>query len=142
MTTAERAAVIAEALSWQGTPYHSNAAVKGAGADCALMPLATYKAALPRLPDLPLPRYVEQWHLHRGEELYLDYVLALGGTRIEYPEPGDFCLFKQGRLFSHGAIVLDAWPSIIHAVVISGVVRADATAEARLARAERMYFTL
>lgn len=141
MTEQERTSVIAEARTWAGTPYHSNAAIKGAGADCALMPLAVYRACLPRLAALPIPEYVEQWHLHRGEELYLQYVLALGARQIESPEPGDFALFKQGRLFSHGAVVL-AWPQIIHAVIGSGCIYADATQEARLAHSERMYFTL
>jgi cell wall-associated NlpC family hydrolase len=140
VTPAERELVLAEARSWAGTPYHSNAAVKHAGADCALMPLAVYRATLPNLPDIPVPRYVDQWHLHRGEEIYLDYVHELGAREVEHPDPGDFVLFKQGRLFSHGAIVLE-WPSIIHAVVISGVVYADAEQEQRLVHTPRHYFT-
>ena len=141
MTQAERELVIAEALSWQRTPYHPNAAVKGAGADCAMMPLAVYAAVLPNLPKLPVPRYVNQWHLNRGEEVYLDHVRALGCVEIEHPEPGDFVLFRQGRLFSHGAIVI-AWPVIVHAVVISGVVKADASTETKMSRTPRLFFTL
>lgn len=137
----ERSAVIAEAKAWIGTPYHSNAAIRGAGADCALMPLAVYRAVLPRLPKIEPPRYVEQWHLHRGEEMYLDYVRALGGRQVDQPEPGDFALFRQGRLYSHGAIVV-AWPRIIHAVNVSGVIHADAEQEARLSHAPRLYFSL
>lgn len=141
MTDDERALVIAEALTWERTPYHSNAAVKGAGADCALMPLAVYKAALPRLPKIPVPEYVQQWHLHRGDELYLEYVTALGGVMVDTPRPGDFALFKVARLYSHGAIVLE-WPHVIHAVVGSGVIRGDITTEPRLVKAARYFFTL
>jgi cell wall-associated NlpC family hydrolase len=141
MTDAERIAVMDEARSWSGTAYHTNAAVKGAGADCAMMPLSVYLAVLPRLPRIPIPQYVPQWHLHRGEELYLNYVVALGGKRVEHPDPGDFVLFRIGRLFAHGGIVL-AWPQIIHAVVISGVIYADAARDSELANAERLYFTL
>ena len=31
-------------------------------------------------------------------------------------QPGDFVVFRVGRCFAHGAIVID-WPRIIHAVV-------------------------
>ncbi len=141
MTPTQREAVLAEAKSWLGTPYHPNAAVKGAGVDCAMMPLAVYGAVLPDLPKLPTPRYVQQWHLHRGEELYLNHVRELGCMEVEHPQPGDFALFRQGRLFSHGAIVL-RWPQIIHAVVLSGVIYADATVQPQLCRAPRLFFTL
>lgn len=141
MTPAERESVVAEARSWVGTPYHSNASLKGIGCDCALGPLAIYRAALPRLPDITPTPYVEQWHLHRGEELYLHDVRALGGVEVASPEPGDFVLFRQGRLFSHGAIVL-GWPEIVHATVGRGFVYADAAADPKLKRAERIYFTL
>jgi cell wall-associated NlpC family hydrolase len=137
MTPEQRTAIVAEAESWLRTPYHSNAAVKGSGADCALMPLAIYRAVIPDLPQLPMPRYVEQWHLHRDEEKYLGYVRALGA--IEIPEadvqPGDFVLWHIGRVYSHGAIVT-SWPNVIHAVKPRGVLRADSSIDDRLRRTQ------
>ena len=38
MTEAEtRAAIVAEAMSWIGTPYHSHARIKGVGVDLSLI---------------------------------------------------------------------------------------------------------
>jgi hypothetical protein len=53
----ERQAVIAEARSWIGTPFHDRARVKGAGVDCLQLLIASYHAAglLPDLrPDYPV----------------------------------------------------------------------------------------
>jgi len=129
----DRAAILATALAWEGTPYHPNAAVRGCGADCALFPLAVYQAALGvRWP--PPPRYVAQWHLHRSIELYLEYVRAIPGVReVESPAPGDFALFRLGRVYAHGAIVLD-WPRVLHAMNPGGVVRCDVSLDSKLNR--------
>ena len=134
MTDQQRAAILAEAESWLRTPYHTNAAVKGAGADCALMPLAVYKAVL-ALPDLPVPKYVQQWHLHRSEEVYLAYVRALGAIEIAEADvrPGDFVLWRLGRCYAHGAIIT-GWPHVIHAVNPKGVIRGNAAIEPNLYR--------
>ncbi|SEG56500.1 hypothetical protein SAMN05421819_3575 [Bryocella elongata] len=128
-----RAAVLAAALAWEKTPYHPNAAVCGCGADCALFPLAVYQQALAVRWPRP-PRYVSQWHLHRSQELYLEYVRAIPGVReIDSPEPGDFALFRLGRVYSHGAIVL-AWPQVVHAENPAGVVRCDVSIDSKLSR--------
>ena len=103
------------------------------------MPLAVYRSVL-SLPIIDLPKYLMQWHLHRGEEMYLKYVLDLGAKEVVRPEPGDFALWRMGRLFSHGAIVLE-WPRVIHAVNPFGVVISDASTDGRLMRKERRFFT-
>ncbi len=142
MTPDQRKAVVAEARSWLGTPYHDHGRVKGAGADCALMPLEVYSRALTlHMPQVP--KYVMQWHLHRSEELYLEYVRNLGAIEVAIPEPGDFALFRIGRVYSHGAIVL-AWPKILHAVNPRGVILADASIDERLSRtaiSKPLFFT-
>ena len=117
MTPAQRQAVVAEARSWLRTPYHDHGRVKGAGADCALFPLEVYTTVL-GLTAPPIPRYVMQWHLHRDAEMYLDYVRAFGAIEIAETEaqPGDFVLWRVGRVYSHGAIIVD-WPHVIHATL-------------------------
>ena len=94
------------------------------------------------LPDVPLPHYVQQWHLHRSEELYLNHVRALGAVEVAAPQPGDFALFHVGRVYSHGAIVID-WPRIIHAVNPRGVVLADVSIDQKLSRTQPppLFFT-
>jgi cell wall-associated NlpC family hydrolase len=134
MTPEQRTAVIAEAELWLRTPYHNNAAVKGAGADCAMLPLAVYRAVL-GLHAPPLPKYVAEWHLHREEEKYLGYVRELGGIEIPFEQlqPGDFALWRVGRVYSHGAIVI-AWPKVLHAINPRGVVYGDASRDEKLSR--------
>lgn len=52
---ATRADVVAEALSWEATPYHAAGRLKGIGTDCAVLPLLTY-IAVGILPDVA-PEY-------------------------------------------------------------------------------------
>jgi cell wall-associated NlpC family hydrolase len=116
---AERQAVVAEALSWVGTPFHHFGKVKGAGVDCAQLLAETFvRVGLIRPPIAGY--YPADWHLHRDAERYLNQVLIdavempLPAERT--PEPGDVVLFRFGRCFSHGALVT-GWPVIVHAYV-------------------------
>lgn len=133
--------VVREALTWEGTPYHHHARVKGVGVDCAQLPAAVYEA-VGIIPHLS-PRYSEQWMMSRDEELYLSYVFPYAReiTRDEVA-PGDFGIWKYGRTFSHGAIVIEP-PVVLHAV-ISGraVVRANMDQEEELKRRPARFFTV
>ena len=120
MSPEQRQRVVEETLRWERTPYHHRACVRGVGADCAMMPLGVYKAVgLVPLDAQPEP-YSLQWHLHRGEERYLNFVERYA-TPVAVPLPGDLVVFKMARLYAHGAIVL-AWPEVMHAHLPSGVV--------------------
>ena len=132
MTEAEgRAAVVQEALSWQGTPYHHAARIKGAGVDCGQILAAVFEAA-GLVPHIEPDEYPGDWCCHRGEERYLGHVEQYA-HRIEGPPlPGDIVLYQWGRCISHGAIVV-AWPQVIHAYVRQGVILDDAVANSALA---------
>lgn len=120
----QRTAVVAEAMTWLKTPYHHNARVKGAGCDCAQFPAAVYEAA--GLMDHVEPIYPHDWHLHRSEELYLEWAAKVGAVEIlpERAGPGDFIIWRFGRTFSHGAIFVDP-PMIIHATAQAEMVTLD-----------------
>lgn len=142
MTDAKRAAIVAEALSWEGTPYHHRAALKGIGADCAMFPLAVY-IAQGYIPALTTPDYSPQWMLHRDEEHFLGHVRAYA-REIGRGElgPGDFAIWRFGRCYSHGAIVIEP-PRVIHAVAAaSAVVRADMDREHDLASRPVKFFSV
>lgn len=158
LTTQKRFEIVRAAKEWLGTPYHHHARVKHAGADCAMFPLAVYQecGVLPK--DFSAPEYSVQWHLHRSEEKYLEalapvmreYVplrmelLAMPGQGAEVvkevkPQPADFVIFKFGRAFSHGAIVVK-WPTIIHSYIPHGVLLSDAERDGELIGRERKFF--
>lgn len=147
----EREAVVAEALSWQRTPYHHNARVKGSGVDCAMLLAEVYPKVVPHLvPPITPEHYPPDWHLHRSKERYLEYVLK-NATEIPEAEAGagDVVMFKFGRCFSHGAIIVK-WPKIVHAYVGIGCQLEDANGaqwlryrgEAENQPRERRFFTL
>jgi len=109
-----RAAVVAEAIAWLGTPYHHRGRLKGIGVDCAQLALGVY-ANVGLIDAFDTGDYPPDWHLHRDGERYLAVISRLA-DEIDPAEilPGDVLLFKFGRAFSHGAIVTD-WPQIVHA---------------------------
>ena len=121
----QRAAVIAEAKTWLGTPFHFSASMKGVGVACGPFLIACYR---PYSEDTgrPMPNppaFPRDWHLHDARERFLEVVLAFC-AEVETPQPGDVALFRLGspsRPFSHWALVIE-WPNhLIHAMWRSGV---------------------
>ena len=120
----QRQSVIDEALTWQNTPHHNGAHIKGAGVDCGWLPIMVY-SAVGLMPKVEPGRYPPDFMMHRGEEWYKS-IADKYGRRLpagQLPKKGDFALYKFGRIYSHGAIVMD-WPRIIHSYVGQGVVQA------------------
>jgi hypothetical protein len=112
--SAQRAAVVAAARSWLGTPYHNCADVKGVGVDCGMLLVRVFvDAGLVSAFD-PRP-YPIDWHLHRGDERYLGFVFD-NAKEVGEPQPGDVMVLRFGRCYSHGGIVTRARPlAIVHA---------------------------
>lgn len=119
-----RQAIVAEACTWLRTPYHHMARVKGQGVDCAQILIAVYSAC-GVIADFDPGYYPSDWAMHRSEEIYLEGLFA-NAKEVDSPQPGDVAIWKFGRCFSHGAIVVD-WPTGIHAYRRDGVVLADLT---------------
>lgn len=119
-----RLAAIDEARGWLRTPYHHMGRVKGGGTDC-LMLLAEVYETLGVVPHIDVPFYAPDWHLHRDAERYLEGLMHYA-REVEGPaQQGDVAIFKFGRCFAHGAIVV-SWPRLIHAWWDAGVVYGDA----------------
>lgn len=121
----ERAEVGAQAKSWLRTPYRHRAAVRGSGVDCARILIEVYADA-GMIERFDPGSYARDWHLHRGEERYLNTIERYArlvrpeSTLSEWleeghtPPMGDILVWRIGRTFSHSAIVTD-WPLAIHA---------------------------
>ena len=123
----KRRAVVAEAQSWIGTPFHHQGRVKGkrGGVDCLMLLAEVYERA-GISGHIEPPFYVPDWHLHRDAERYAEGLFAYAREIETAPLPGDIAVFRFGRTFSHGAIVV-AWPRLMHAYWLRGVVWGDAT---------------
>jgi len=133
--------VVREALSWEGTPYHHRARLRGVGVDCAMLPAAVYEA-VGLIPHVE-PEYSPQWMLHRDEERFLSWVTRFA-REIPRTEtgPGDLAIWKFGRCYAHAAIVIDL-PEVLHAVVRGrAVLRANADRDEDLRSRPVKFFTL
>ena len=88
MTTLDRRreAVIREAESWIGTPFHHAARIKGAGVDCLMLLAEIYERA-GVVPHIDPPFYVPDWHLHRDAERYLEGLAATPVRSPAVPSP-------------------------------------------------------
>lgn len=114
-----RGKVVAEAITWIGTPYHPQARVKNVGVDCGMLLIEVFKRC-GLINNIDPGNYAREWHLHRGEELYLGWV-AEHCAEVNAPLPGDVAVYKFGRCYAHGTIVV-AWPLLIHAHLPEGQV--------------------
>lgn len=140
-----RQRVVAEALSWLGTPYHHHARIKGQGVDCAQLLAAVYQAA-GVTPPLDLGNYATQWHLHQSGELFLEWLSRCGASPLPAGvpvQPGDVGVWRYGRTHSHGGIVIEggADPLVVHAYIRRKVIPTRVS-EAPLAGAPVCYWSV
>lgn len=143
MSQAQRQAVAQETIRWLGTPYHHHGRVMGAGVDCAML-LAEVFQACGRIARVDPGTYATDWHLNQDAEVFVDWVLRLGGVEIAAPGLGDVGLFRFGRTYSHGGIVVRAGrvPMIVHAHIDAGGVVRCAMDETPLRRRAVRWFTM
>lgn len=136
--------IVSEARSWLGTPWHHMGdehavAIKGVCVDCAMLLVEVFKAAgLVPLGFDPRP-YSMQWHLHRDEEAFLGWLKDLA-DEVDAPEIGDVVVWKFGRAYSHGGIVVGANGEIIHAYRDGKVVTLGHVSEGLLAAQPSKFF--
>lgn len=124
MDTKKRNRVLRIARTWEATPWHHQARVKGIGVDCAQLLCAVFEEAglIPHVDPRPYPR---DWHFHRDDERFLRW-LSHYTDEVDKPMRGDVAVFKFGRTFSHGSIVVK-WPVVLHAYVDDRVREQDST---------------
>ena len=113
-----REAVIAEALSWRGTPFHAGAAVKGAGCDCYGLVVGIHAALTGRPPEpLPCAYQPARAALRRIQEQMLIHLRRIAEqVPLAATVPGDILLFApDGRTLVHCGI-LTAPDQFVHAL--------------------------
>lgn len=96
--------VIAEARTWQNTPYVPKGRVKGVGVDCGGLLYQVYNPIFG--PFAPYPSdYSPDWSAHEVNERYLSFILPIS-EEVKEVQPGGFSLFHVGLNYSHAAIYL------------------------------------
>lgn len=136
---AERRAVIAEARTWLGTPWHHRARVKGAGVDCIQFLAAVFHAC-GLCPAIDTGDYPRDWMLHRDEERLLEG-LCRYAREIDAPGLGDIVVYRFGRCYSHAGIVAGEH-EIVHAYLEERAVVLGDPDGGRLAGRERKFFSV
>jgi cell wall-associated NlpC family hydrolase len=110
--------IVAAAQGWLGCPYHHASDLKGVGVDCAMLPVRVF-CDLGLVPPFDPRPYPHDFMLHRDDERYRDWVKQFA-DQVETPQAGDLALFRIGRCYAHGAIVVDH--RMIHADLRAGCV--------------------
>lgn len=115
--TSHREAIIAEALSWIGTPYHHQASLKGVGADCLGVVRGVWRSVHGYDAEMP-PAYSRDWAEAAGEET----LLAAAGRHmrpigIDQRQPGDVLIFRfRATVPAKHAGILTGPDTFVHAI--------------------------
>lgn len=140
---AERLRIVEVAKTWMNTPFHDCAGIKGIGVDCAYLPIRILNETglFDRIPDPP--PYSPQVMLHRNDEPYLAMIqMYMHEIPEAHAKPADMVLYKVGRSFCHGGIIVE-WPGfIIHPIRDRGVIGSHGIEEGFLFRKPRRFFSL
>ena len=118
-----RAAVVAAARGWLGTPYRHQASVRGEGADCLGLIRGVWRELLGAEPEAP-PPYGPDWAEVGGEETLLAAARRwLAEIPVEAAAVGDVVLFRMApcAIAKHVGI-LTAPDRFIHAYDRLGVI--------------------
>jgi NlpC/P60 family putative phage cell wall peptidase len=114
--TLTRAAIVAEARGWIGTPYHHAASLRGVGCDCLGLVRGVWRAFHDGEPE-PMPAYGPGW-----AELGAGEALAAAAARHFLPLPvaaaqaGDLLLFRWlAHLPARHCGLLTAQDRMVHA---------------------------
>lgn len=112
----------AEVLSWLGTPYHHQQAVKGIGCDCLGLLRGVYASVFEK-PLVPVPPYGPAW-----DEVAKDETLLAAAHEYLIPhdkiEAGTVLVFRMKRtaVAKHCGIAISS-DTMVHAHMKQGVVK-------------------
>jgi|SRR6516164_1784678 cell wall-associated NlpC family hydrolase len=120
--TAEREAelrrqVVAEALSWVGTPYRQLGATRGIAVDCSMLIVRTL-IEVGVVEDFDPRPYPPLWFLHREDERYIGW-LEKTTNEVREPQPADIVAIRIGRAFAHSGFYVGGG-QIVHAFAEEG----------------------
>ncbi|HEX2217013.1 MAG TPA: peptidase P60 [Xanthobacteraceae bacterium] len=111
-----RAAIVAEARAWIGTPYRHQASLKGIGCDCLGLVRGVWRALYGEEPEA-VPPYAPDWaEAASGEPLAEAALRHLAAIECEHFVAGDLRLFRWRRgLPAKHAAISTARDRMVHA---------------------------
>jgi cell wall-associated NlpC family hydrolase len=124
----ERQLVVGTAMTWLRTPYHLDAQIKGVGVDCGTLLTAVFAEA-GLIEAVNLGHHKPDFHLHKGIEVYQQWLEKYCSKSPGPPQPGDIITYRFGRLQAAHAVLVINWPQVIHAQTGVGVVLTDITTD-------------
>jgi NlpC/P60 family putative phage cell wall peptidase len=104
-----RAAIVAEAASWIGTPYRHQASLKGVGCDCLGLIRGVWRELFGAEPESIAP-YTPDWAEAGGEETLAEAARRhLDEIAIDAAAPGDVVLFRwrAGLPAKHAGVLIE-----------------------------------
>ena len=116
MSGVSRAAIVAEARRWLGTPYQHQASVIGVGADCLGLLRGVWRALIGPEPE-KAPPYTPDWAEARGSDDLMEAARKwLREIPISEARAGDVLLFRwKPYLPAKHAAIATGTTSMIHA---------------------------
>ena len=123
-----RAEIVAEALSWRGTPYQHQASLKGVGCDCLGLVRGVWRALLGPEPE-EAPPYTPDWAEAAGSETLAEAAARhMAAVTPAEAGAGDVLLFRwrAGLPAKHAAILIGG-DRFIHAQQGAAVATATLT---------------
>lgn len=120
----DRAAIVAQARLWVGTPYHHQASLRGVGCDCLGLIRGVWRHLLGSEP-VDLPNYTSDWAEVAGEEPLLDGFSGVFDAASLELARGQVVIFRMraDAVAKHLAIISEVTsPKIIHAFSSRGVI--------------------
>lgn len=112
-----RADIVRAARGWIGTPYHHQASLRGAGADCLGLVRGVWREVMGGEAEQP-PAYTRDWAEASGEETMLAAARRhFAEIAIAAASPGDVLVFRlrAGLVAKHAAILVTP-TTIVHAI--------------------------
>lgn len=121
----EREAVVAEAKTWFGTPYHVEGRVKGAGVDCGMFILQTFENT-GLMPHIDIPHYPIDIACNCAKPMYLNKIKEYCKEVDRDILPGDVIVMKfPGAKVPHHAAIAVNSEYMIHSHVKTGVIMSN-----------------
>ena len=99
-----REKAVSLAQGFLGTPYVPRGMCPGLALDCGTLLWHVYREIIP-LPAFPAD-YPADWALHNEDTRYLDWIAPFV-QEVARPIRGGISVWKYGRSYSHGGIVVD-----------------------------------